>query len=362
MARRNLPSHFPYHPGLELTIKEHIPPVPFAEPHFLKDAAPRLEVQPSGGRPNRTPLEWCLDFPPTETKPVKDPRARTLHVVEQVSCGAERTAQVLRCYLDGIEDKFYVAKIFDALYFLPEEFDHTYEADGNYATEAAAYEDIIEDGLDGRFTPHYHGSWTFDLPVPDSHTQSTRPVRMVLLEHIPGRSICEVVNNNLLSCILPEHRLEILAGIMEVYSLLKYYGIQHFDLAPRNVMIMGVDFSISPNDTMPGFVLIDFNHCSLHRRPSCYGGMNDDTKPVDPKTYLGKSCPDKWKCWVPEPHRSNPAAWRGWVRKLWPNSEDFSPPFFKSHVFDDLGDFIEVPPQPDKQDIRPPSLPTESDG
>lgn len=128
MPRKRLPSGFPYHPGLELSIKRHIPPEPFAGPSFLESAAPRPTARDPRGGPYRTPLEWCLDFPPTDTKPAKDPEVRRLHVVDQVACGAERAAQVVRCYLDDTKGTTYIAKMFDALYFWPEDGDHTYEA------------------------------------------------------------------------------------------------------------------------------------------------------------------------------------------------------------------------------------------
>uniref|UniRef100_A0A8H7TSD3 non-specific serine/threonine protein kinase n=1 Tax=Bionectria ochroleuca TaxID=29856 RepID=A0A8H7TSD3_BIOOC len=362
MPRKRLPSGFPYHPGLELSIKRHIPPEPFAGPSFLESAAPRPIARDPRGGPYRTPLEWCLDFPPTDTKPAKDPEVRRLHVVDQVACGAERAAQVVRCYLDDTKGTTYIAKMFDALYFWPEDGDHTYEADANYASEAAAYEDLMELDMDGHLTPHYHGSWTFDLPVPSPHSPSTRSVRMILIEDIRGRSMGDILEDYLETFILPKHRLAVLARVMEIYSVLEYVGIVHMDLAPRNVMIMGVDFNTWPNHTMPEVLLIDFNRCALLNRPSSYFPQDDNTNPIDPKTYLTTHCPDKWKDWVPEPHRSNPAAWRGWVRKLWPNSEDYSQPRLRSRRFDDLGDFIEVLPQPDPQYVRPPSPPTESDG
>ncbi|CAG9995962.1 unnamed protein product [Clonostachys byssicola] len=361
MPRKRLPSDFPYHPGLELSIKRHIPPQPFAEPCFLKNAAPRPMAQDPRGGPYRTPLEWCLDFPPADTEPIKDPEFRRLHIVDQVACGAARAAQVLRCYLDDTEGTTYIAKIFDALYSCPEDGDYTYETDGNYASEAAAYKELMDLGMDGDLTPYYHGSWTFDLPVPSAHSPTTRSVRLIIIEDIPGRSMGDILGNYLETFILPEHRLAVLARVMEIYSVLEFAGVIHYDLAPRNVMLTGVNFNTWPNHTMPDAALIDFNWCALIDIPSTAIHRDNNTKPRDPKSYLGEECPDKWKYWVPKPHRSNPAAWRGWVRKLWPNSEEYSQPRPRYRRFDDLGDFIEVPPQPDPEYVRPPSPPTESD-
>lgn len=141
-------------------------------------------------------------------------------------------------------------------------------ADANYASEAAAYEDLMELDMDGHLTPHYHGSWTFDLPVPSPHSPSTRSVRMILIEDIRGRSMGDILEDYLETFILPKHRLAVLARVMEIYSVLEYVGIVHMDLAPRNVMIMGVDFNTWPNHTMPEVLLIDFNRCALLNRPS----------------------------------------------------------------------------------------------
>jgi hypothetical protein len=96
-----------------------------------------------------------------------------------------------------------VAKIYDSLYY-SDLTDNKYcymtpwgYADQEYTHETAAYE-RLSPVLDGREILMCHGSFTFDLPVPDTKSTQTRdipnngscaatqPVRLILLEHLHG--------------------------------------------------------------------------------------------------------------------------------------------------------------------------------
>ncbi|KAH7324517.1 hypothetical protein B0I35DRAFT_424367 [Stachybotrys elegans] len=309
-------AEFPYRKGLQLTIKAHVPPGPFGL-GFQQKCVPRPGFTPKYEKK----LDWCLKHSPVETEPPENTVVRTLHITEEIACKPYRSAQVVGCYLDGVTERLFVAKIYDALWYNSNTDDVTLCSDSRYSREAAAYEAIQKVRLDGIYSPQYHGSWAFDLPVP-GRENLTRPVRMTITEKIDGLSQYDVLNMNLTSRIPPKDRLEILAITAEIWSELEYYGIRHNDMAPRNVMLEELNLKDPAMYKLPKIYLIDFEtshllyHKDSERRPGLEG-----SSPRHPKYWLGKYCPEEWLAWVPEPQRSDPDAWKSWVLQLWDDAE-----------------------------------------
>ncbi|KAH7324519.1 hypothetical protein B0I35DRAFT_388341 [Stachybotrys elegans] len=310
----NVPD-FPYHPERRLTIRTHVPPEPFGPGHYKEDAPRPMVPAPK----YKTNLEWCLQNPPVETPPPEDLIVYTLCIVGEVACKPGRKVQLVSCYIEGAKDNLYIAKIYDALYCESGGEDITWWSDLRYAREASAYQDLGDADLDGKYTPKYFGSWTFDLPAPQQRNP-TRPVRMIIIEYIPGPSICEILDGDLASRIPREGRLGVMAEIAEMWVQLKKAGVQHDDMAPRNVMLRGLDLEQKGTYKLKP-VLIDLEMSLALGRDSCRYGLSQDPLASHPKYWLGLRCPEEWHAWVPEPESSKDASWRAWVLRIFEGRE-----------------------------------------
>ena len=181
---------FPYHRGLNLSIRPHRPPPPFGITGYCK--GPERQESPPAALRLSTHSDWCLQHPPADTSTDSNSSGHQLHVIDEIACEDGRGPQLIRCHLDENDDQIYAAKIFDPLcysYYPPDgDFgdptDVTWLADQDYSRECAAYEDLSKAGVDGILVPKYYGSWTFNMAL--LHPQHVRPVRMILVEWIPG--------------------------------------------------------------------------------------------------------------------------------------------------------------------------------
>lgn len=278
----------PYIPGLTLQIHRHMPP-----PHFVhslrKNIQPRPLLSDSYLHSVRQ-SEVVVDNPPLETSPPANPETAQLVITAPIVVGASRGAQIVACTVhpqpdNGASQPFHAtAKIYDALYYnfqlelAPHPRDVVYEADRDYSTEAEAYEHLVRTGQTGSFAPAYYGSWTFCLPITSNGKTQTRPIRLVLMEHLDGTTIrnTRVQNSNdkdmgLDSFHYPEeYRLEVLARAMDGYVRQLQTGIDQRDFAGRNVVLVPQDStpSVQPLEksgglALPRVVLIDYNHATI---------------------------------------------------------------------------------------------------
>ncbi|KAH7271775.1 hypothetical protein B0J15DRAFT_522693 [Fusarium solani] len=270
---------FPYHNGLTLTIRPHVPPPPFGLTGYTRglerQEAPQEEVA------KFPQSEWCLRNPVVETAPHLDViEEQMLKIVGCIACKDGRGAQVVRCQVGHDLSNVYVAKIYDPLYysFSDPDFgtpvDVTYRADQDYSREAAAFEDLKADGADGRFSPKYYGAWTFDMPL-----TGTPPV------------------------------------------LRPFHGVIHRDFSPRNAMIADPVTSEGVDSHTPRVILIDFNNSTCANRPNFIYKEFWKTRPipVSPRYNWWGGCPNEFSQWVPEPHRSQDAVFNGWLVTRWPD-------------------------------------------
>lgn len=192
----------PYVKGAQLQIRPHVPPLPLGEGYIWPQARRALtaNIYETYMYKYKTPSQLCLKHPPLETPPHRRSMVRCLTIIEQVACGDTRGSQVVTCRLND-QDKVRVAKIFDPLYYDFESgMDPTYYADKQYTPEAAAYLKIYQEGLDGKFTPAYHGAWTFDMPLLDGQL---RQVRMVLMQHLPHPTMKTLIDSGQSRTFLP---------------------------------------------------------------------------------------------------------------------------------------------------------------
>ncbi|KAH7013882.1 hypothetical protein EDB80DRAFT_711002 [Ilyonectria destructans] len=294
----------PYRRGLDLSIRRHSPPPPIREV---------------------TQSEWCVLYPPADSSsPHPDPTLHKLRILDELVCKDGRGSQIVRCCLDDDESQVYVAKIYDALYYSftysSTPVDVTWRADMDYRCEAAAYEDLQKAEVDGVLVPKYYGSWTFDVPLFGSDI--VRPVRMVLMEWIQGVTMYSLVEEGQATRIPPQQRLNILAGAMDVYCKLSFHGVNHRDFAPRNIVLVGSNIE---ND-LPRILLIDLNRTVATNRPNSISPSFITERPPNPITCLWGTCDNEFLSWVPQPHRSKPSVFKGWMKTTWENSKEFDAP------------------------------------
>lgn len=316
---------FPYVGGAQLRIRRHVPPLPFGSRHYT-GPEPRKPL-PSNIYTRfqdqyKTPSRLCLAHPPLETPPHPKQTVHTLKILDQIACGDTRGPQVVTCRINR-QEVVRVAKIFDPLYYdFEDDFDPTYYADSHYSAEATAYSKIHEKGLDGKFTPKYEGSFTFDMPLLDGQH---RPVRMVLMEYIPHPTVKALIDTGSMEAIPAELRLRALVRATEAIVWLEYNGITHNDFFPRNVLI---NYDQTPGEIHA--VIIDFSHARLKDLP------NSRWSTFPPGHPLHKTRPrspiEKWlfswgefEQWIPSNLRGNKNR-AEWLMSQWGNSSEFEPP------------------------------------
>lgn len=257
-----------------------------------------------------------------------------LIITKSIAIGAARGAQVVSCTVTpchadgspGPRQSFQaVAKIFDPLYYKfdsggggdPGPRNCVYDADGDYRTEAAAYEYLHAKDPDHKdiFVPEFYGSWTMALPITLHGKPQTRDVQLILIELLNGTSIESMrIHNNPGGTDAfhypEEYRLEVLARALEGVARQLEYGLHQGDFAGRNIVL--VTASTTTTDVratdvvcglaMPRVVLVDYNNAWI---TSC----STQSSPVDPgiigqSLYLwadfGGWVPNEWMEWTDE--------------------------------------------------------------
>lgn len=176
-----------------------------------------------------------MDKPPFETDPPVNPKTARLVVTAPIAVGVARGPQIVSCTIRPQEDSGgaqpfeAVAKIYDSLYYGFQcehgggPRDTVYLADQDYSTEAAAYEQLLKAGQTGASAPSYYGSWTLRLPITSDAKSYSRPVRLILIEQLNGKTSRDTrVQNKPDRRRVPDsfhypedYRLEILARAMD---------------------------------------------------------------------------------------------------------------------------------------------------
>ncbi|KAM5345218.1 hypothetical protein ACJ41O_011080 [Fusarium nematophilum] len=309
---------FPYQTGLDLSIHRHVPPAPFG-PYYGK--GPERQKAPRHTQLDVIPSDWCLRNPPASTPAHPDQSSHSLRILDAISCKDGRGAQVAKCRLGQDEARVYVAKIYDPLYYsyvnrdLGTPVDVAWMADRDYSREAAAYEQLLKSQVDGLYAPKYYGSWTFETALL-GEPRTTRSVRMV--RGVTMWSLME--RRNRVHRIPPQQRLDILAEAMEVEAKVNFHGVKHADFAPRNLILVGSELERE----LPRVVLVDFNKSIVYDQPNCRYQRSSTHLPINPQYRHWGSCDPEFVSWVPEPHRSRPPAFKGWLKKQWDSSKDFA--------------------------------------
>jgi serine/threonine protein kinase len=290
----------PYVEGAKFLARRHEPPTTFEmgyhERHRRRPKVPD----------DATHLDWCLAHPPAPgTTHTED--TRYIDISKCIRTGENCGAQIVLT-VDG-----FVAKLYDPLYYefpdreYPDEnLNVTDSADEEYITEAAAYLQLLDTPLQGTITPKYHGSWTLDMPVVIGEQQQPREVRMIIIEYVPGTSMQEIDPTTLIQ----QERENIMLKLIEADIDLRFSGVRHDDLEPRNVIL-----SLAQSDSTDGsqdlrICIFDFGHCAILNHEGRRLGPYSEVR--NPLYYWTTSFEWSDWGWLPPQEEANEWMWKNW--------------------------------------------------
>ncbi|KAI0417884.1 hypothetical protein F5X98DRAFT_339090 [Xylaria grammica] len=336
----------PYIPGFVMKAREHVPPVPFGQ--FGRYPPGKRDDPPDDLIATLPQTRHVLEYPPEDTQwPRGKPRrTATITVTERIIHGHDQRSKLVVCQvLVGGDNRPFtaVAKIYDALYYVPLEHGEEYvvqDAEWDYSGEATAYATLQATKIPQKpgFTPAYYGSWTFDLSLAMQGKAYKRSVRLILIEHIQGATLRDLSTPKHPDSEPSAHhydeayRLEVLAQLLEGVVMQKHAGVDQHDLASRNVMICPDPRKAEKPLSAPRVVLIDYN-IAIVTKYSRYGPIpffEDKPLPPNPVQLFWTAglydfygwCPDEW-------HREGglKKPFQDWLIKtfIWNNAAKFEP-------------------------------------
>ncbi|KAK0744700.1 hypothetical protein B0T21DRAFT_358186 [Apiosordaria backusii] len=314
----------PYRTDFTVDIKSHTPPAPFGGRDYgrgTRTAVPREILQ------SIRQSELVIRHPPLTTADPPTPRTAELIITGELAVADGRGAQLAICTITpkiaGQAAFKAVAKIYDPLYYsfpnkdvLSVPCDVTWDSDVDYSREAAAYEHLERIGETGSLAPKYFGSWTFNMAIQLGDTMHQRPVRLLLIENVPGPSIRQLCLSHHAETFDKAYRLEILARILDGNAKLLFKGIAQNDLAARNVIC-----SYPPNTepaelqhTPPRIVLIDYNAAIVYEKTR-YGirPWQKDTLPPSPMDLYWNDTLMAFDGWIPAEWEATPSLRQEWL-------------------------------------------------
>lgn len=328
---------FPYMTGFTTRIHRHTAPPPFGPPDYGPDPRPLLPNQYMQTVPQS---QLVVDNPLLETPSIQAVSDSAQLVIKTpISVGSARGAQVVSCSItthgDTLGQTFQaVAKIYDALYYrFSESIAHeprnvVSKADEDYSREAAAYEHLQATGQTsaGAFAPDYYGSWTFDLPIVSRGEAQTRPVRLILIEHLDGPTIRgSLIQNGPRGAGKDafhyplKYRLEVLALAMDGYVRQLHSGLNQMDFAGRNLVLIPArdqgGETVAAGLVLPRIVLIDYNIAVVYRLARTeWSSLMDCPRPCNPMLCFWDESVDDFGGWVPHEWHENPKFMQEWLQ------------------------------------------------
>jgi hypothetical protein len=256
-------SDVPYQNGLTITAFRHQPTEPFGL-GYDTDKAPEHP-----GWKEMSQIDYCLSRPPLEGRTDLNSQ-KDFAITSIIRTGQQEGAQIV------VVDDTMVAKIYDPLYYRAvNEYggqnDIVSDADEDYCREAAAYEGLQKSPEALSVIPAYYGTWTIDVVTsvmrsPHKKVKYTRSVRMILMERLSGDCMVNVDPSSLRE----EVRSVIVKKAIIAETLIRAAGVNHRDVATRNIMILGTDHKnpdIAVNDIHLEVKLFDFNIAIVTTHP-----------------------------------------------------------------------------------------------
>lgn len=309
----------PYVKGLSVTIAEHVAPPPFGggqemypEPKIPYDTSDKFLK-------TVTRTELVVTCPPIESTtkgPIpKSPAKATLKFTSAIAVKDGRGPQLVLCSIcpEGKDRSSFsaVAKIFDPLYYSFADKDAPslpactpLEADEDYSIEAAAYAQLKKTGHTGALAPEYYGSWTFKLPIRHAGVDRERHVRVLLIEHIKGVCMRDFCYGNSTPNFIEEHRLDVLARVLDGYVKVQHSGVDQDDCLPRNIMLVTRPEGNGSPLVVQRIVLIDYNVATiLHLSPEAQQYHQVTKLPRNPMDIFWNATLHDFGHWVPREWR-----------------------------------------------------------
>ncbi|KAJ4385428.1 hypothetical protein N0V93_009856 [Gnomoniopsis smithogilvyi] len=197
------------------------------------------------------------------------------------------------------------AKLYDPLYvdfddYCPDPF---HNCDAAFALETEAYRDYLQP-LYGTHVPHFYGSYTINVPIPDDTRQqhsgvstdelekcahSTRPVRAILYEYIPGVVLSQAMEGQVYS---QSQRKEIMRALVTAESRARQLDVLvERDFHPRNVIVTSAEEG-QPADIR----LIDFGAAQCGQRREYEAHVpTTEPEPLSRIVERWRDYDDEWK-------------------------------------------------------------------
>ncbi|KAF1917636.1 hypothetical protein BDU57DRAFT_513989 [Ampelomyces quisqualis] len=290
-------TQFPYVVGATFLAKRHEPPSRSEMGYCELQGIPEVTYDV----PQR---DWCLAHPPAPGI-THEEDVRSIEIAKAIRVGENCSAQLVLT-ADG-----FVAKVYDPLYYTwhdpenPWNLDVAAYADRDYITEAAAYSELCDTKFPGDITPTYHGSWTISIPTGSNGIESFRDVRLVIMENIHGVSMQNLDPTTLTG----RERENIMARLIEADIDLRFSGVVHEDLMPRNVMLSLLDSSQKYLDGGFRLCMIDFEACEF---PKDENGTGPAPRFHNPLFYwIGQQWWIDWG-WLPKEEEAYEWMWNMW--------------------------------------------------
>jgi hypothetical protein len=291
----------PYFEGASFTATRHDPPTMFEMGY--DDYSRDRPIVPD----DALQLDWCLTHPPAPGI-TRTEDTRRIEIVKAIRTGEGCGAQVVLT-ADG-----YVAKVFDPLYYkFPDPMGVNWKvnvtdvAEEEYITEATVYSQLLDTSLQGSIMPKYYGSWSLNIPLVTVGQQLYREVRMIIIEYVTGISMLNIDPTTLTQQARENVMIKLIEGDID----LRFEGVLHDDLEPRNVILPTPESSFSYEDPGLRVCVIDFGWCALFRNQERIG---PDPQFFNPLHYWISSAHWSDYGWLPPQEE----AW-DWMWKLWGN-------------------------------------------
>lgn len=177
-----------------------------------------------------TQVDYCQSKAPLPAQDLDE--TMNLGIVGDIFTGYRNAAQVVACESASLAGKPLVAKFYDPLYaaFDDDEFpgprDPVSATEHDFVNEACAYQEL-DSVLGGGLIPKYYASWKLELPL----NGTTRVVFLVLMGHIQRIPLIQFDAKRL----QVGAQLNVVAKVMEADLAMRFVGVNHNDLAPRNI-------------------------------------------------------------------------------------------------------------------------------
>ncbi|KAM0744515.1 hypothetical protein ACQRIT_001004 [Beauveria bassiana] len=195
----------------------------------------------------RHPAELCLEYLPDPGTP--GDHQLHLTITEQLQVSECENSQVVTAGPLAVQgqplpfnvarDAVVAAKFYDPLYNDHILIDAWKSVDYSYRNEAQAYQRLGP--LQGIVVPRFYGSYTVDIPVPQSalqhHHAQPRPVRLVLYEYINGTQLSSA-ETRLFST---KQRQDIMQKVLNSFSKMRQLGVYHLDFHPGNIVVLSAE-------------------------------------------------------------------------------------------------------------------------